>query len=93
MGSALAMANTMDPHSASAQFLINTVDNPFLDHRDKTMQGWSYAVFGKVTKGMDVVKKIESTQTRTVGPFENVPAYDVVIEKVELKPEKIPNPK
>ena len=47
-----------------------------------TTQGWGYAVFGKVTKGMDVVKKIESVQTRTVGPFENVPVEDVVIEKV-----------
>ncbi len=79
----LAMARTMDPHSASAQFFINTVDNAFLDHRDKSTRGWGYAVFGKVTKGMDVVKKIESTQTKTVGPFENVPVYDVVIEKVE----------
>jgi len=79
----LAMARTMDPHSASAQFFINTVDNAFLDHRDKSTRGWGYAVFGKVTKGMDIVKKIESSQTKTVGPFENVPAYDVVIEKVE----------
>jgi cyclophilin family peptidyl-prolyl cis-trans isomerase len=79
----LAMARTMDPHSASAQFFINTVDNPFLDHRDKSTRGWGYAVFGKVTKGMDVVKKIESVQTRTVGPFQDVPAKDVVIQKVE----------
>ncbi len=80
----LAMARTPDPHSASAQFFINTVDNAMLDHRDKTDRGWGYAVFGKMTKGMDVVKKIESFQTRTVGPFENVPVYDVVIQKVEL---------
>ncbi len=80
----LAMARTPDPHSASAQFFINTVDNAMLDHRDKTDRGWGYAVFGKMTKGMDVVKKIESTQTKTVGPFENVPVYDVVIQKVEL---------
>jgi cyclophilin family peptidyl-prolyl cis-trans isomerase len=79
----LAMARTPDPHSASAQFFINTVDNAFLDHRDKSTRGWGYAVFGKVTKGMDVVKKIESTQTKTVGPFENVPVYDVVIVKAE----------
>ncbi len=79
----LAMARTPDPHSASSQFFINTVNNAMLDHRDKTDRGWGYAVFGKVTKGMDVVKKIESTQTRTVGPFENVPVYDVVIERVE----------
>lgn len=80
----IAMARTMDPNSASAQFFINTVDNTMLDHRDKTMQGWGYAVFGKVTKGMDVVKKIEATATGRVGQFENVPKGDVVIQKVEL---------
>ena len=80
----VAMARTPDPHSAAAQFFINTVDNPALDHRDKTTPGWGYAVFGKVTKGMDVVKKIENVSTHTVGPFQNVPVKDVVIEKVEL---------
>lgn len=85
----IAMARTPDPHSASAQFFINTVDNPSLDHRDKTTNGWGYTVFGKVTQGMDVVKKIESTTTRNVGPFQNVPAKDVVIEKVELIKNKI----
>jgi cyclophilin family peptidyl-prolyl cis-trans isomerase len=85
----LAMARTPDPHSASAQFFINTVDNAMLDHRDKTDRGWGYAVFGKVMKGMDVVKKIESVHTHTVGPFENVPKQDVVIQKVEqIKPAK-----
>ena len=79
----LAMARTSDPHSASAQFFINTVDNPALDHRDKTTSGWGYAVFGKVTKGMDVVKKIEHTATKNVGTFENVPKQDVLITKVE----------
>ncbi len=79
----LAMARTPDPHSATAQFFINTADNRMLDHRDKSFEGWGYAVFGKVTKGMNVVKKIESSQTKTIGPFENVPVYDVVIEKVE----------
>ena len=80
----LAMARTPDPHSATAQFFINTVDNPALDHRDKTDRGWGYAVFGKVTKGMDVVKKIESVPTRTVGPFQNVPVKDVTILKIEV---------
>jgi cyclophilin family peptidyl-prolyl cis-trans isomerase len=80
----IAMARTSDPQSAAAQFFISTVDNPSLDHRDKTDRGWGYAVFGKVTKGMDVVKKIESTPTGTVRMFENVPKKDVVIEKVEL---------
>jgi len=79
----IAMARTPDPHSAAAQFFINTVDNPALDHRDKTTTGWGYTVFGKVTKGMDVVKKIESVSTHTVGPFQNVPVKDVVIQKVE----------
>ena len=79
----IAMARTSDPHSASAQFFINTVDNVNLDHRDKTDQGWGYAVFGKVTKGMDVVKKIESTPTKNAGPFQNVPVKDVSIIKVE----------
>jgi cyclophilin family peptidyl-prolyl cis-trans isomerase len=80
----IAMARTSDPQSAAAQFFINTVDNPSLDHRDKTDRGWGYAVFGKVMKGMDVVKKIESVSTVTVGPFENVPRKDVVIQRVEL---------
>ena len=79
----LAMARTPDPHSASAQFFINTVDNAMLDHRDKTDRGWGYAVFGKVTKGMDVVKKIESVSTHTLGPFQDVPVKDLMILKVE----------
>jgi cyclophilin family peptidyl-prolyl cis-trans isomerase len=79
----IAMARTSDPQSAAAQFFINTADNPSLDHRDKTDRGWGYAVFGKVTKGMDVVKKIGSVPTRTAGPYQNVPVKDVVIQKVE----------
>jgi cyclophilin family peptidyl-prolyl cis-trans isomerase len=79
----IAMARTSDPQSAAAQFFINTADNPSLDHRDKTDRGWGYAVFGKITKGMDVVKKIESVSTRTIGPFQNVPVNDVTILKVE----------
>jgi len=79
----VAMARTMEPHSASAQFFVNAVDNSFLDHRDKTARGWGYAVFGKVTKGMDIVKKIESVSTKTTGGFENVPAADVVVQKAE----------
>ncbi len=78
----LAMARTNDPHSASAQFFINTVDNAFLDHRGKNPQGWGYAVFGKVTKGMDVVKKIEAVQTGNAGMHQNVPTQDVVIQKI-----------
>ena len=81
---AIAMARTPDPHSATAQFFINTVDNPLLDHRDKSFMGWGYCVFGKVVRGMEVVKKIEAVPTTTIGPLENVPAKDVVIRKVEL---------
>ncbi len=80
----LAMARTNDPHSASAQFFINTVDNSSLDHRAKNPQGWGYAVFGKVTKGMDVVKKIEAVQTSNAGMHQNVPVKDVVIAKMEV---------
>ena len=80
----LAMARTNDPHSASAQFFINTVDNAFLDHRGKNPQGWGYAVFGKVTKGMDVVKKIETVQTSNASMHQNVPVQDVVITKMEV---------
>jgi cyclophilin family peptidyl-prolyl cis-trans isomerase len=85
----IAMARTPDPHSASAQFFINTVDNPFLDHRDKSTQGWGYCVFGRVTNGMDVVKQIEATPTGRTGPHGDVPRQDVVIQKAErIKPAK-----
>jgi cyclophilin family peptidyl-prolyl cis-trans isomerase len=84
----IAMARTPDPHSASAQFFINTVDNAFLDHRDKSTQGWGYCVFGKVTKGMDVVRKIEATPTRRFGQYQDVPAKDVVITRAERVKEK-----
>jgi len=83
----IAMARTPDPHSASAQFFINVADNPSLNHRSKTEQGWGYAVFGKVVSGMDVVRKIESAQTATAGFHQNVPVKDVVIRKAyRLKP-------
>jgi len=80
---AIAMARTPNPHSASAQFFINTANNSSLDHRGKTPQGWGYAVFGKVTKGMDVVKKIEAVATGTAGFHQDVPVKDVVIVKAE----------
>jgi cyclophilin family peptidyl-prolyl cis-trans isomerase len=79
----IAMARRQDPHSASAQFFINTVDNGMLNHRGKNDQGWGYAVFGKVTKGMDVVAKIEKVATHNVGMFGDVPVKDVVINKIE----------
>lgn len=85
----IAMARTSDPHSASAQFFINTVDNAFLDHRGKTQQGWGYAVFGKVTKGMDVVRKIEAVPTGNAGMHQNVPKQDVVLQGMaRIKPRK-----
>lgn len=80
----IAMARTGEPHSATAQFFINVKDNGFLDHRDKTIRGWGYAVFGKVTKGMEVIKRIEAVTTGNVGPLQNVPVKDVVIKKVEV---------
>ena len=84
----IAMARTADPHSASNQFFINTADNSFLDFRNKSRQGWGYTVFGKVTRGMDVVRKIEATPTTRKGPFADVPRRDVVIERVRLLPQK-----
>ncbi len=80
----IAMARTSDPNSATAQFFINTADNPFLDHRDDSTQGWGYAVFGKVIKGMNVVSKIEAVPTGTRGSFANVPLRDVVIRKMTV---------
>ena len=80
----IAMARTSDPHSATSQFFINTVDNENLDHSGKTGAGWGYAVFGKVIQGMDVVKKIERVATTTFGSFRDVPKNDVVIETVEI---------
>jgi peptidyl-prolyl cis-trans isomerase B (cyclophilin B) len=80
---AIAMARTSDPHSASAQFFINTKDNAFLNHRNQTPDGWGYAVFGMVVEGMDVVETIEQVKTGRVGRFDDVPIEDVVIEKAE----------
>ena len=79
----IAMARTPDPHSASAQFFINTKDNTSLNHRDKSMPGWGYCVFGRVTQGMDVVKKIEAVQTGNANMHQNVPVQDVLIQKIE----------
>ena len=80
----LAMARTMDPHSASAQFFINVKNNNFLNHTSKTSQGWGYAVFGKVTNGMDVVEKIKGVRTGSSGMHQDVPVEPVVIEKVTV---------
>jgi peptidyl-prolyl cis-trans isomerase B (cyclophilin B) len=77
----VAMARTADPHSATAQFFINTVDNEFLDFRAENAQGWGYAVFGRVVEGMDVVDTIEKVRTGRKGFHDDVPKTDVVIEK------------
>jgi peptidyl-prolyl cis-trans isomerase B (cyclophilin B) len=79
----LAMARTMDPHSASAQFFINVADNSFLNHKAKTTQGWGYAVFGKVTEGMDVVNLIKGVATTSKAGHQDVPSEDVIIESAE----------
>ncbi|CAJ0688987.1 Peptidyl-prolyl cis-trans isomerase B [Ralstonia edaphis] len=81
---AIAMARTNDPHSATAQFFINTVDNDFLNHTSPTPQGWGYAVFGKVTEGMEVVDKIRSVRTGNRGFHQDVPMEDVIIESAEV---------
>ena len=83
----LAMARTNDPHSATAQFFINHVDNAYLDHSGETLRGWGYAVFGEVSAGMDVVDKIAAIPTGVSGPFRSdVPTETVTILKVERLP-------
>ena len=77
----IAMARTNDPHSATAQFFINVTNNGFLNHTAPSMQGWGYAVFGKVVSGSDIVKKIEGVATGRKGFHDDVPKTDVVIEK------------
>jgi peptidyl-prolyl cis-trans isomerase B (cyclophilin B) len=85
MRGTIAMARTSDIHSATAQFFINTVNNSFLDHRSQSREGFGYCVFGKVTAGMDVVEKIESSPTGTIGMYRDVPTVPVVIKNVRLK--------
>ncbi|MBB61438.1 peptidylprolyl isomerase [Stutzerimonas balearica] len=80
----IAMARTMEPHSASAQFFINVKDNDFLDHSAPTVQGWGYAVFGEVVEGMDVVEKIKNVPTTMKSGHQDVPVDNVVIEKAEI---------
>ena len=80
----LAMARTSDPHSATAQFFINTTDrNTFLDHQSKTSQGWGYCVFGKVVEGLDVVDQLRSAETCTRGGHQDVPVDAIVINAVK----------
>ena len=78
----IAMARTMAPHSASAQFFINTKNNDFLNYPGQ--DGWGYAVFGKVVEGQDVVDQINNVKTSRAGMHSDVPSDDVVIEKIEV---------
>ncbi len=80
----IAMARTMEPHSASAQFFINSSDNDFLNHSGKNVQGWGYAVFGEVIEGREIVDAIEKVATGSKAGHQDVPKDDVVIEKAEI---------
>ena len=80
----IAMARTMDPHSATAQFFINVKDNDFLNHSGKNMQGWGYAVFGKVTDGEEVLNKIRALPTTSRSGHQDVPVDPVIIESIEI---------
>ncbi|MCK0744827.1 peptidylprolyl isomerase [Chromohalobacter nigrandesensis] len=81
----VAMARTQDPHSASAQFFINVADNDFLNHRDKSMQGWGYCVFAEVAEGMEVVEKIKNMRTTRRGMHADVPTEDVILERASVE--------
>lgn len=80
----VAMARTSDPHSATAQFFINVVDNDFLNFQSPMGNGWGYCVFGEIVEGLDVVDAIKAVRTGRSGFHQDVPLEDVVIERVEL---------
>ncbi|ABE56578.1 peptidyl-prolyl cis-trans isomerase, cyclophilin type [Shewanella denitrificans OS217] len=80
----IAMARTDAPHSATGQFFINVGNNDFLDHVASTNAGWGYAVFGKVSAGMDIIKQIEKVKTTTKGDHDDVPVKAIIIEKVTV---------
>ncbi len=80
----IAMARTMDPHSATAQFFINVKNNDFLNHSGKNMQGWGYAVFGRVISGDDVLDKIRAVSTGNLAGHQDVPTESVIIESVTV---------
>ena len=82
------MARTRDPHSASAQFFINVVDNPALDYRSPDARGWGYAVFGHVVDGMDVVDAIRAQATGVQGGFRDVPNKTITITRAVLETPK-----
>ena len=75
----IAMARTMEPHSASSQFFINVNNNTFLDFKSESLDGWGYCVFGEVVEGMDVVNKIKGVSTGSMGMHQDVPLEEVMI--------------
>lgn len=90
----IAMARTADPHSATSQFFINVKDNDFLNHRSKTANGWGYCVFGRVIKGIEVVRAIENVPTGIKAGRRDVPVEPVVITRIALaEPIKAAEPK
>lgn len=80
----VAMARTNDPHSASSQFFINVKDNDFLNFKSEDMQGWGYAVFGKVVDGLDVMEKIVAVETGSNGYHQDVPKEPILMNKVTI---------
>ena len=81
----LSMARTMDPNSATSQFFINLKDNDFLDHTSKDMQGWGYAVFGKIVAGMDVVENMAKVETTSRRGHQDVPVNDIMVERTSVQ--------
>jgi cyclophilin family peptidyl-prolyl cis-trans isomerase len=81
----VAMGRRMEPHTASAQFYINHIDNPGLDHTSKTMEGWGYCVFGRVIQGTEVVEAIAKTRTMTKSGMQDVPRETITITSVRRK--------
>jgi peptidyl-prolyl cis-trans isomerase B (cyclophilin B) len=81
----VSMARTQDPHSASAQFFINVVDNNFLNHTEKSLKGWGYCPFGEVIEGMDVVDKIRRVPTTSQNGHQDVPRDEVIIQKASVE--------
>jgi peptidyl-prolyl cis-trans isomerase B (cyclophilin B) len=80
----LAMARTMEPHSASSQFFINVNDNTFLDFKSESLDGWGYCVFAEVIEGMEIVDKIKSVSTGSMGMHQDVPLEEVLITSTTI---------
>ena len=81
----IAMARTNDPHSATAQFFINVKDNDFLNHRDQSLQGWGYCVFGRVVEGMEAVNAIKGVRTGRMAGMQDVPVETVEITRATVE--------